>query len=579
MYRKAGLVLILLTVFGVLDSIGQDIDENVLRITGASDMESLGTEVAERFARMRERPVEINRLSHFRLQESGLFTPYQAASLIAYINENGDILSFEELALVDGFGKSLAEAMRSFISLYSAKRPGQGRGDNVFWDNSLMLRTSFKERGWNYGTKYNLEAAGLAEAGLMAKKDGFNKGLRPSLYGGHLTFHGEKILGTVIIGDYNSRFGQGLALWSGFSMSGLQSLKAFAKIPAGISPSLSFSSSNCRGAAASVNFGKLSFTAITTFPGLRELMEKGKKGKIAVVPALNITWSGRSGQVGLTVVERFERGLLSSSKLAGDTRFCINGIDLFSEASFDFSRKNLAFVAGTIFKIKEIVTVAAAGRYYPENHDTFMTGALRSSAKSCDEAGLSLGAGIKDFELLADGVRFISEDRRQLKLQLSYIWNISSSLSLKAKLLERLRDYAPGGKTALRLDLRWTGASWLSVFRAESVLGKGLGALAYSETGYKSDSWAVYFRGTLFCVDNWDDRIASYERDAPGNFYVPSYYGRGYSLCLYANSKLRLGKTILKAYARCGFTSFPWSLNSKKKPGKAELKFQVVYQW
>ena len=575
------LVLVLLLLFWSVCSLAQEFDERILIITGAADMEALDEETAEKFAHLRRSPVEINRCSRLRLQASGLFTPYQAASLASYINKNGDVLSIMELALVDGFDLRFAEAISPFISLYSKRLPGREREDKLLWDNSLMMRTAVLNKGFNYGAKFKSELQGIWEGGLAVKKDYLSKGFAPSLYGGQMALHGGKILETLIIGDYNVRFGQGLALWSGFSMTGFQGLNSIAKMPSGISPSLSFSDSNCRGLAASFNLGKLTLTALTAFPGLRERMENAKKrGIIIVAPALNMMWSGRKGQLGLTCTGKSGYKSMSFSKLAIDTRACFNGTDLFSEAAFDFSVKRFAFIGGAIFRLGEIVSVAASGRYYPEKYDYWLTGASRASSKTRNEAGISLGLGIKNFEICADGVNFLSDGRKLLKILLMQTWNISKSLSLRIRLVERLRTYEQTNKTGLRLDLKWLQDYWLACFRIEPVWGSGFGGLAYSEAGYKNERFALYLRGTVFRVDSWEDRISSYERDAPGNFTVSAYYGRGYSLALYANAKWRLcGRTVIKSYIRSGLASFPWSLPKQKKPGAAELKFQINLEW
>ena len=88
--------------------------------------------------------------------------------------------------------------------------------------------------------------------------------------------------------------------------------------------------------------------------------------------------------------------------------------------------------------------------------------------------------------------------------------------------------------------------------------------LSYLEAGYKKEKTALYLRGTLFKVDKWNDRIYAYERDSPGNFNVPVYYGRGWALSLYARWRwLSL---------RAATTRYPWTPD--KEP-KYELKLQV----
>ena len=97
------------------------------------------------------------------------------------------------------------------------------------------------------------------------------------------------------------------------------------------------------------------------------------------------------------------------------------------------------------------------------------------------------------------------------------------------------------------------------------------------EGGRKSEDYSIYLRGTLFLVDNWDDRIYSYERDAPGNFTVPAYYGRGFSVSAVGGSRFRFGirkKKTLKVYFRVVSTRYPFMI--EPKPARTEAKLQVM---
>ena len=101
-----------------------DFRKAVLYLTGAGDMESVGEYELQRLQALKESPVPINLVPRARLEATGLFSDYQTASLMAYREENGDILSFPELALVDGFGAEMAEALSCFVSLESSALPG-----------------------------------------------------------------------------------------------------------------------------------------------------------------------------------------------------------------------------------------------------------------------------------------------------------------------------------------------------------------------------------------------------------------------------------------------------------------------
>ena len=121
-----------------------DFAQAVLYLTGASDLESVPENEAERFRDLAERPLAINLASRSRLLSSGLFSAYQVATLIDYRNRSGDILSFRELSLVDGFSEEAVEALSFFISLESYNLPGQRPDHKTELRNSLELSQTTK---------------------------------------------------------------------------------------------------------------------------------------------------------------------------------------------------------------------------------------------------------------------------------------------------------------------------------------------------------------------------------------------------------------------------------------------------
>ena len=78
----------------------------------------------------------------------------------------------------------------------------------------------------------------------------------------------------------------------------------------------------------------------------------------------------------------------------------------------------------------------------------------------------------------------------------------------------------------------------------------------------------------MFRIDDWDDRIYVYERDAPGAFNIPAYYGRGLWGAL--NVGWRCTRSI-RLYGRVALTSYPFM--KSKKSGRAELKLQVMSEF
>lgn len=107
---------------------------------------------------------------------------------------------------------------------------------------------------------------------------------------------------------------------------------------------------------------------------------------------------------------------------------------------------------------------------------------------------------------------------------------------------------------------------------------RGTSWLAFAEVGFKQENDArriqAYVRMTAFVIDSWDDRIYVYERDVPGAFSVPAYYGRGYSLSGVAGYKW---KKSLSLNARLSSLEYPGMI--EKKPGKTGLSMQLLWDF
>ena len=542
---KRLVVILLLPLF--LPLAAQDYLPSVLVLTGETDAESLEGQVLEKFDALNANPLMLNYASRGELSSSGLFTPFQVASILDYRSREGDILSFMELAFVDGFNESVAAALKPFVSLYSGRVPGQPPSQGV--RQRAIVRGGLSTASWNAGAKYRI-TAGRFEAAAAVNRPSAG-GVVPGAYA---LWKGRRRLGKVIAGDYNVRFGQGLALWSGFSLSGLSTPEAFAKRPSGLSAAWSWSGSSARGAAADFSFGPFCLTVCADLSHL--------KAKARADPGANLTWYSRYGQTGLTATWEV---------VSVDSRYCLKGVDIFGELAYDFHNKSPAGVAGTLVPLGDF-KLSVLGRCYPSGFASSYAGAVRSGTKVQDEAGVALGCSWKGFTLTVDAFTKLSSAKHGLKAVLAGAVPLGQGISLKLRATERLRNYSPTNRTDLRADFSGEYGSWTTNVRANAVFSSKYGLLGYAEQGYKTERLALWLRLTLFHADNWDDRLYSYERDAPGNFNVPAYYGRGLSAAFVGSCKLLRGR--LKLYSRAALTA-----NRSKDSLKAELKFQAVWDF
>ena len=121
-----------------------------LYLTGADSPEELDDRLVDELESFRNRPLPLNRASRARLLDSGLLTPYQVAALAEYRSLSGDVLSFAELERVDGFGKEAVAALRPFLSLESARHPGEAVRDTLKFRHSALVRATLKDLGAKY---------------------------------------------------------------------------------------------------------------------------------------------------------------------------------------------------------------------------------------------------------------------------------------------------------------------------------------------------------------------------------------------------------------------------------------------
>ena len=193
-------------------------DERVTRaalyLSGASCEEEIPSDWIERLEATR--PVRIN--SPY-LRAGLLLSDYQVACIRDYRGTNGDILSARELALVDGFSQEAADALAPFLLFDSARLPGNV--DTVRVHGSALVRSTRS----TLGAKGKVSGESWAAGGAWRGED--------------WTLHGEGVFRRwrVLAGDMHTRWGQGLAAWTGFSMESLSTLDAFIRRSSGLSPS------------------------------------------------------------------------------------------------------------------------------------------------------------------------------------------------------------------------------------------------------------------------------------------------------------------------------------------------------
>ncbi len=517
----------------------------IMVITGAESEEALSEQVLESFEALARRPLRINMMDRSKLSTCGLFSLYQTATLLDYRRNHGDILSLQELSVVDGFGREFAEALAPYISFDSSLLPGQkGRTPA---SHTAEAVTSVKNGLTSMKGKYLLDGGDRFSAFAAFKGES---------YSFHAAAAGHRHIRKLMIGDFNARFGQGLIMWNGFSLSGMSSPASLYRRATMLRPSTSWTDTGLRGAAAELAFGAVTLSSFVALPSLRGFMEGKNAFREEFLPGANVTLFLRNGQLSATWAG--ECGKKDGMLRAGlDGRFCIRGADLFAEVAADMSSKSIAAVGGVVIPLGNC-SVGVAGRYYPQSYSPSLLGAVRSGGKVADEAGITLSLQRKTLVLCADWYRKLSTSRDQLKLTATGEFPVGSGFTLRPRAAARLRTGADRARIDCRSDIIYKAGAWSGTARLNWLHCEQDAFLGYLEGGYVTDRLKVYARGTLFRIDRWNDRIYAYERGVPGTFSIPAYYGRGWGLNITAGWKPSSSFARLRFYASGNLVAYPW---------------------
>lgn len=577
--------MMLLLVFNLSAQTSEDMDR-ILKLTGYDSPEELDGYEVERLESYLERPLKINVVSAAVIRSCGLFSPYQAASLLDYRSRHGDVMSYAELSAVDGFTAQIVSALAPFVALEGGN---VGRTSDENADVDIAARGGLKAAGdvltSGYGLKCRVNSGKGLSVALSASRSYDESPGIPDIFTGSLKWEPLRRPFRIIAGDFNARFGQGLALWNGMSMTGLSKASSYFRSAAGISSSWSYTgSSSHTGAACDLSFSRFRLSAFVSFP---EAKKKGFKRQ-SFLPAVNIAWYGRNMSMSVTHYMEFcpaaelMSGYIPDMKTSADVALCLRGTDLFSEIAFDWVNMAPAALLGMICPAGEYARLAMHLRYYPASFNPSRSAAPRSVSKCANEYGASLccdysprsGPLTGSLSVDAAYLPVSKEDTREsvhVRFMADGELGLSEAWLLKFRVSERIRTWGQPFKTDVRTDIHWSSQRFAVSGRMNVLNYMSTGFLSYLEAGYKADNIAVYIRQLGFAIDNWDDRIYAYERDAPGSFSVPAFYGRGLNTSFMLSWRFsRLGRL----YFNGSFT-----YGQKEKPGKAGLKLQCVFSF
>lgn len=538
--------------------------EAILFLSGVNAIEDLQQSDLDRLNELSENKICINSASRSELLESGLFSPYQVASLLNYIQNTGDILSVDELAVVDGFNTQYASALSYFVDFQSDSKLGLNSSLRTRLKNCSKISSIAGNK--NLGIKYDfsLENKFDVKLGLSGLKKMNSMTLASSFSAKKFKF---------FIGDYNAKFGQGLALWNTLSMDSYYSSSSMIKRPTGFNLSSSFTASSClTGLGANYSFSKHSFSLGFAMPGFKEnLLRAINKEKIKNVIQYQgiFNYSYWGDRISLSTTANIQK----NPSFSTDVRTFLFSTDFASEIAVCKSAKTGQWEAKAVF-----ASSTTLGEYSRLSNNILYTPQVQSLSSCYDFLSRKSYTSLSSHSATA-AINLLykpSTDALSVKsfLKYKYTWN-ENHFYLQTKL-----NYKAKEKYRAKIDLlgHYTQAYYLfqTSFRLNYAYSKASSLLSYIEQAYlnESISLSIFYRLGVFFVDNWEDRLYVYERDIQYYFNVPAMYGRGYWTSFYLNWKfMRKSKFSL----RISYTDYPFMPIDKKKDARFELRTFILF--
>lgn len=356
------------------------LEEAIALLCGASDITEVAEEDFERLQSLHNHHLRINLCRRGSLQSAGIFTQYQVETILDYRSRNGDILSREELAIVDGFTPSLAAALSFFVDFrqssatpWSAvgspsrdysQRPsrdyskgpsqdsskGTSLGSNLPVDGEVSSGVSYKinegKGSWQWQAKGTVQVEGTPGGDFslsLATKSPWGDAV-PETLGWNVSYSDPQDISQTIIGCFNARLGQGLLLWSGTLINSYDKPSSLMKRPTGLVPYGSYSPSYAlSGIAANINAGRLIIRPFidfgTYFTDISASSTIVTSPSTTAAPAVktpnplksfggNIAWNHPHGQAGLNAVLYGD-----SQGYSIDFQHTVAGVVLYGEAA------------------------------------------------------------------------------------------------------------------------------------------------------------------------------------------------------------------------------------------------------
>jgi len=423
----------------------------------------------------RKNPINLNKAKKEELQELQLLNDIQVNNLLKHREKNGYLINIYELQSIEDFDLATIKKILPFVYVSDNFNSAFFSFNEMFKDGkhevvTRLQRTLEKQKGYNipdsikalkpnsyylgdpnrvfaryrfqYNNNVSFAISGEKDAGEQLFK-GSQKGF--DFYTGHIAIKNIKFIKTLVIGDYQATFGQGLTIWQGFAFGKSASPMNIKRYGYGIKPYYSFDENRFfRGAAATLRYKKFEFTGMVSHKKIDANAIAGdtlSNGEIDVVGISslevgglhntnslladkgaikqtmfggNAAFNNRSLHIGVTAQStHLSAELIKSPTLYNqfdyqgksnfvggiDYNYVFKNVNLFGEYAMS-SSSGKAFCQGVIVALDPKLTFTAHYRNFDRNFQNLFGNAISENTLPQNEKSLYIGTEAKLFKSL-----------------------------------------------------------------------------------------------------------------------------------------------------------------------------------
>lgn len=527
------------------------------------EQEGVGSEdYFDELVELATQPLNINQVTYDDLVRFRFLRGDQIDAILTYVDAH-PMQSLNELQLIEGLKDYDVRNLSCFFRVEPVQKEEKIYAKEVFYDarhevlGQVDLRNIevFETDPVYVQAKYKFNWRNQIQFGFTLRRP-TGAPAKELQYGGYIQINNIKCIKTLVVGNFQASFGQGLVVSTPFHNGKSTYVTQLENTQEGLKKYSSVDGQGMHGVGLTMHWGIANMSAWYSLTKINDSL------RCHVVGA-NATIRHRRLQAGVTALEKiysdtlryyFANAAYNQNYFRGKEQF-VGGanvrwnqgiVDLFGEVAVAQNKRwGVGTQAGMRVTPVSDVDLLLLYRYYSPTFDNTLGYAFSETSRINDENGLYVGADITKlnhwrFSAYGDIFRFSGPKYRihtypslgydaqlETRYQPSDVWQ--TDLRLRAKQKDRKATYA------LRYEFDWQQSGWRLRTRADAnIVTDSLSNLTYGvslvqdiQYSFSKVPLTLQLRLQGFDARVWDNRIYVYENDVLYAYSSNATYGLG----------------------------------------------------